>query len=234
VPTPVPTAVPTPKPTPKPTPVPTPVPGGSLSLVAQSCTGGVVLDWSKYLGAGFNHYTTLRNTVADIPLAYPPQNGSVDFGGTYATSVDKLSAVDSTVADGATYYYRTMAFNVEDQVIAASPIMSAVPKPVKPLGPTVVMPENPTDTRISWTPYGGSSACFTYYKIVYSETNPEPAYGTDPYLAAIANQAESTFVTADLDTSTPHTYYIRVQAIRSTHLGWILVAQSDVATYVVP
>jgi hypothetical protein len=231
--TPQPTPVPTPKPTARPTPEPdpTPQPIGSLALFANGCNGGVVLGWSPFEGDGFNHYTTLRNTVANIPMAYPPQGGAVDFGSSYTTQVEKVGAVDASGSAGVTYYYRAMAFNSEDQVIAASPIVSAVPKPVKALGAMGAAPDA-GGTRLTWTPYTGSAGCFTYYKIVYSETNPEPAYGTDPYLAAIGEQGESTYVTPDLASGT--TYFIRVQAIRATHLGWIVTAQTDVLSYAVP
>jgi hypothetical protein len=220
------------------------VPIGLLSLAATSCDSGVVLDWSKYLGAGFNHYTTLRNTVADIPLAYPPQNGSVDFGGTYATNVDKRSAVDTTGGEFVTYYYRTMAFDASDNVIAASPIMSAQRKPVHGMGALLVSGDA-AQTTLTWVPYPDPGSCFTYYKLVYSEApNDQPSYGVDPYLAAISDKNASNWSgpNAAPEDSEPmgrlvsgKTYYLRVQAVRSTHLGWFVAAQSDVAgPYTVP
>jgi hypothetical protein len=239
-PTPLPTAVPTPKPTPKPTPEPTPMPPpplGVLSLAATGCPGGVVLDWSGYEGEGaFHHYTTLRSTSESIPKAYPPAGGAVDPGGTYTTDPSKTSAVDAELSAGVTYYYRTMAFNAVNGVIAASGVTSAVAAPRGSLGPLSVgaVAEG---TKLAWTAFAGSEGCFTWYKLVFSEENPSPSYlGGDPYLAALENPAASSYVTptGGEGLQSGHTYYLRVQVIRATDLGGFLVAQTDVATYTVP
>ena len=235
-----PTAVPTPEPTVKPTPVPTPnptpVPLAVMSLSATGCDGGVVLDWSKYEGgAAFNHYTTLRNTSESIPKAYPPQGGAVDPGGTYTTVLEKTSAFDAEVSAGTTYYYRSMAFNADDGVIGASSIVSAVPQPVASLG-ALGMGAIAEGTKLMWSAYTGPGACFSYYKIAYSEEDTTPSYlEGDPYLAAIGEQSASSFVSPTGEALlSGQTYYVRVQVIRATDLGGFLVAQSDVATYTVP
>jgi hypothetical protein len=233
-PTPKPTPQPTPKPTPAPTVKPTPKPLGSLNFSAVGCNGGVVLGWSPLADERFNHYTTLRNTVATIPLAYPPQGGAVDPGGTYATHPEKTSAVDPGATPGVTYYYRAMAFDAEDRVIAASDIVSAVPKPVKALGELSAAPVGEGKTQISWTPYGGLSNCFSHYKVVFSETDTTPSYGESEALAAIGSQEASSVVVGPEELVSGTTYHLRVQAIRSTHLGWIVTAQTDVETYPVP
>ena len=235
-PTPEPTAVPTAKPTPQPTPQPTPIPIGSLNLAAVGCNGGVVLGWSIYDDPRFNHYLTLRSTSASIPLAYPPQGGAVDPGGTYGEWLEKTSAVDPGASVGVTSWYRTMAFDADDRVIAASDVVSAVAKPVKALGALSVGPAAVEGTQLTWTPYGGLPDCFSYYKVVYSETNPSPSYGTDPYLAVVEGQATSSVVVASGADGllSGHIYYLRVQAVRSTALGWIVTAQTDVTTYAVP
>jgi hypothetical protein len=234
-PTPKPTAKPTPEPTPKPTPAPTPVPLAMLSLATTGCPGGVVLDWSAYeAGGAFDHYLTLRNTSESIPKAYPPQGGAVDPGGTYTTDPFKTSAVDAELSAGVTYYYRTMAFNADDGVIGASPVVSAVASPVGSLG-SLSVGAVAEGTKMAWTAYAGSEACFTYYKVVYSEENPSPSYlGGDPYLAALGDPSTSQYVAGSEALVSGHTYYLRVQVIRATDLGGFLVAQTDVATYTVP
>ncbi|MDP9468830.1 MAG: hypothetical protein M3P32_08870 [Chloroflexota bacterium] len=236
--TPAPTVKPTVKPTAQPTAVPTPAPTPGLvpmSLTASGCDGGIVLEWSQYDGDFFNHYTTLRNTTNSIPKAYPPQGGAVDPGETYATHIGKTSAADSGVAGGTTYYYRTMAFDADDGVIGASSVMSAVAGPVASLGLLGVGPDiNPSDTLLTWTPYAGSADCFTWYKLVYSQSNPFPSYlDGDPYLAAISSQGTASYTAASGELSPGPTYF-RVQAIRATDLGLFVVAESTVTTYNVP
>jgi len=207
-----------------------------LSLAATGCPGGVVLDWSQYDGtAAFNHYVTLRSTSSSIPKAYPPQGGAVDPGGTYSAVLEKTSVADPEVAAGTTYYYRTMAFDGSDSVIAASPVTSAVAAPVGSLGSLAVGAVS-GGTKLAWTAYSGPSSCFTYYKVVYSEEHPDPSYlGGDPYLAALGDPSTSSFVSPDGEALTSgHTYYLRGQVIRATDLGGFLVAETDVATYTVP
>jgi hypothetical protein len=236
-PTPKPTLKPTLKPTPVPTPDPTPTPApeiAALSLSAAGCGGGVVLDWSTYAGgAPFNHYTVVRNTSPEIPLAYPPQGGAVDFGNTYTTNVAKSLSHDTTGAAGTTYWYRAMAFDAENRVIGASDAVAATAAAVGSLAPLGIGPDVDTGkTRFSWVPLGGDGACFTYYKLVYSPSDPDPSYlkGT-PYLWAGSTQAEATTLIPGI---TPGTYWFRLQAIRVTDFGKFVVAQTDVVQYVVP
>jgi hypothetical protein len=203
-----------------------------MSLSLKPCDGGVVIGWSKYAGADFNHYTTLRNTSASIPMAYPPQGGAVDFGGTYTTDRFALSAVDATGSPFTTSFYRAMAFNAGDGVVGASAVGSAQALPMASLGTLGVGPD-PGGALFTWTPYGGNGACFTYYKLAYSTTNPNPSYlGGDPYLWAGSTQGQGSVVAAGL--ASGQTYYLRMQVIRTTALGAFVAAQSDVATYTVP
>jgi hypothetical protein len=228
----------TPKPSAKPTTKPTaaPTPGiVAMSLAATGCDGGVVLDWSAYSGDWFNHYTTLRNTTNSVPKAYPPQGGAVDPGGTYTTNVGKTSAVDVSAAPGTTYYYRTMAFKADNSVIGASSVVSAVADSIASLGSLGVAPDAVDGTDVSWTPYSGPGDCFTWYKLVYSETNPSPSYlDGDPHLLIGSDQSTASYVAASSDLQSGHTYYLRVQVIRGTDVGAFMVAQSLVVNYPVP
>lgn len=243
--TPAPTAAPTPTPPPPaptpppapPPPAPTPPPPGpaTLSLSLKPCDGGVVIQWSKYSGADFNHYTTLRNTTNNIPLAYPPQGGAVDFGGTYTTDFTKLSAVDATGTPLTTYYYRAMAFNAADQVVAASAVGSAQAKPTLNMGALGAAPDA-GGTLFTWSPYTGPGGCFTYYKLVASPTNGNPSYlNGDPYLWAGSAQTDGTVVIPNgPNFQSGQTYFVRIQVIRTTDLGAFVAAQSDVISYLVP
>lgn len=242
VPTVRPTAKPTAKPTTAPTGAPTATPTASpppvvsvMNLTATGCNGGVVLEWSQYDGDGpFNHYTTLRNTTSNIPKAYPPQGGAVDPGGNYTTNQGKTSAVDTSAAAGTTYYYRSMAFDSDDEVVGASAVMSATAQAVASMGVLGAAPVA-GGTDLTWSAFGGPGGCFTWYKVVYSETNPTPSYlGGDPYFTAISDQSTTLYTASDTEMVSGLTYYLRVQVIRATDLGTFLVAQTDVTTYLVP
>jgi outer membrane biosynthesis protein TonB len=239
-PEPIATLAPTPKPTPvptvKPTPLPTPTPAptvGSMALTLSGCNGGVVLEWSKVVDARFHHYTTLRSTSAELPAAYPPQGGVVEVGGTFVKDPAATSATDASAPTGTALYYRTMALDAENRVIAASPVRSALAKPVAGLGTLTATPADPGKTTFAWAPYGGPGACFSYYKLVYSETNPSPSYlaGSATW-AAIGEQGTTSVTIGEPVPGT--TYHVRLQAIRATALGKMVVAQTDVLTWVAP
>lgn len=234
-PTPAPTEAPTPKPTatPKPTPKPTATPAPQFGMSVTGCDGGVVIAWSKYTEGAFNHYSTYRSTSSfGVPDRYPPEWPIEYLDATYTTDKAKTSAADTTGEPGRTYYYRALVFDAADRVIAASGLASAKAGPVRDLGGIGVVPAD-AGTRVSWTPYPGSSACFTTYVVVWSASSTEPSYfGSHDGLVGVATKSASSTVLADLHSGS--TYWIRVQVIRATALGAFLVAESAVAEYSVP
>ena len=181
----------------------------------------------------FNHYTTLRSSSPSIPAAYPPQGGATEVGGSHATDPTATSAVDASAGPGTTLHYRTLAFDAADRVIAVSPVRAAIAKPVSPLGTLSATPVGPGSTTFGWSPYGGPGACFSYYKLVASQSDPTPSYleGSGTW-AAIADQA-ATSATVD-GTPSGTTWHVRLQAIRATALGKMVVAQTDVLTWTAP
>jgi hypothetical protein len=238
-PTPSPTPVPTPTPTPVPTPTappatpkPTPPPLGTMGLEAYGCNGGVALEWSKVTDGRFDHVMSLRSSSASIPPAYPPSGGAVAVDGTYTKERAATSGVDVIGPAGAAFFYRTVAFDGEDRAIAASNVVSAAAQPVKSLGVLTVAPAAGGKTTVSWTPFGGWDACFSFYKLVASETDPDPSYlDGDPAIAVIDDQgASATFVMLESGT----TVHMRLQAVRKTALGAFVVAQTEVLTYTAP
>lgn len=236
--TPAPTSTPTPVPVPTvmptPPPAPTPVPSvGTMALTVGGCNGGVVLEWSKVADARFHHYTTLRSTSAELPAAYPPQAGAVEVAGTFTKDPTATSASDASAPIGATVHYRTMALDAQNQVIAASPVRSAIAKPVAGLGALATSPAAPGKTTFAWAAYGGPGACFSYYKLVYSETDPSPSYLTGSAAwAAIADQGTTSVTIGEAVSGT--TYHVRLQAIRATATGKMVVAHTDVLTWLAP
>ena len=209
-----------------------------MSLSLKSCEGGVVLVWSKVTSDSFNHYRTLRSSSSEIPLAYPPQAGAVAIDSTYTTDPNTTDAFDTGADVGAPVYYRAMAFNAENGVIAASPVSAAVvPKAVLGLGGLAIsQPGGPgTATQFDWSAYGGLSACFSYYKLVGSTTNPEPSYlgegGLDVAIPISLQSASS--ATFDSTAIPAGTYWFRLQAIRATSLGKFIVAETTVQQFTI-
>ena len=204
-----------------------------MSLTLSGCHGGVALEWSTVSDGTFHRYMTLRSTTSTIPAAYPPQGGAVELPWTKSKDPGTTSAADTSATPGTAFFYRTLALDASDRVIATSSVQTATAAPVQPLGGLTALAFEPGKTKFGWTTYGGSAACFTWYKLVYSETNPSPSYpGGDPYWAAIGDQATDRVVVEGLVPGT--TYHVRLQAIRSTALGAFVVAESDVLTYTAP
>ena len=227
-----PTAVPTPAPAPVTTPVPTPT-FANMSLGATGCGGGVVLDWSSVADPAFYKYVTLRSASADIPAAYPAQGGATELGWTRTADRNATTAPDTSATPGTTFFYRTLALNSSGAVIGASSVQAASAAGADSLGALGAVAVDATRTKFTWATYGGSAACFTWYKLVYSETNPTPSYpGGDPYWAAISDKSAGSHVVDGLVSG--KTYYVRLQAVRGTALGSFVVAQTDVLTYLAP
>lgn len=232
--TPVPTVAPTPKPTVKPTPSPTPAPTlGTLSLSAKACPGGTLLTWSSWGGGSFDHYTTLRGGSAEIPLTYPPTSGAIDFGTSYVTDPVKTEAFDASLDPGMTAWYRTMAFDADDGVLAASTARSVTARAVVDLGTLSIESPVAGTLTFAWSPFGGNADCFSFYKLVKSIDDPTPSYleGADT-LAAISEQGASGYEVAGWTSGT--TYWFRLQAIRATQTGKFVVAETAPIQYTVP
>jgi len=205
---------------------------GEMGLSLASCNGGVVVDWSPISDPRFAKYRTLRSTSPTIPVAYPPQGGAVEIGTAKSGDRNAGTGYDSSAAPGVAYQYRTLALNASGAVIATTGIGSSAAQPVHAMGPMVVAPD-PEGTRFSWAPYPGSGACFTYYKLAYTLDGSPPSYlEGDPYLAALGDQAQSTYLTGDLVSG--QTYTFRLQAIRATDTGSFLVAQTEIVSYTAP
>lgn len=230
-PTPTPSVKPSPTPIPKPSPTPAPA-IGSLSLSLAACHGGTVLDWSAWKGDGFDHYTVFRSTGSfAVPKRYPPVAPVVALDGTYTTDPATTSSHDAGLAAGATYFYRALAFDADDRVLASSPLKSAVAKGIKALGTLGATVEGGAVT-VDWTSYGGPGSCFSYYKVVWSSSTKTPSYlGDHDGAIPTGEQADASLT---IDGFGSGAYWFRVQAIRVTELGKFVVAQTSVAKVLVP
>jgi hypothetical protein len=206
-----------------PTPKPTPPPVAALELGAVSCQGGVVLDWSAYVGDGFDHYVLRR---AGAPWA----DGHVLDGG-WVSHPEKTSGYDATGAAGETYWYRAAAYRANGTLLARSAAVPVAADARGDLGAILVGPVA-EGTKVKWTPYDGSGSCFTYYKVVWSLENPQPSYLAGDPAMAVGGQESNQTVLTELEPG--KTYYLRVQVLRSTDIGSFVVAESDVVEYPVP
>jgi ferric-dicitrate binding protein FerR (iron transport regulator) len=233
-PTPKATAKATIKATPKPSPTPTAAPTlGAMSLSLTPCDGSFVLaSWSKWLGEGFHHYQGLRSGSSSIPTSWPPPGDIAAPESLHSTVATANSGVDGGLTPGSTPWYRVVAYDAANNARAATSVVSTTVKPVKALGTLSVGTAGPNSTSFSWTPYGGGSACFGYYKLVYSDTDPTPSYLEGaPHLWASGTKSDASVTIDDI---APGTWCFRLQVLRDTPGGTQLVAETEVTTFVVP
>jgi hypothetical protein len=224
----------TPRPSPTPTTAPTAAPTlGSLSLSVTPCDGSfVVVTWSKWLGSGFHHYQGLRSGSSSIPVDWPPQGDVAAPEGLYSSVATTNNGIDVGLTPGTTTWYRVVAFDAGNTALAASAAQAAAIKDAKALGPLAVSTAGPTSTAFSWTPYAGPAGCFSFYKLVYSATNPSPSYlEGDPYLWASSAKTDAATL---VDGIPAGTYWFRLQALRDTPGGRVVIAQTDVSSFTVP
>jgi len=198
----------------------------ALALDTTSCEGGVVLDWSASASPDFHHYSALRSPTRDIETAWPPIAPAVDWGDTYTTDLFVTSGADaSLIPTDRIWFYRVVAYDAENRVVGASPVVSGRMSPVADLGVTQAQATD-AGVRIGWEPYGGFSQCFSSYRVLY---------GTgvaNTVLAVVSGQPTDTVVTSNLQPGT--TYAIRVEAIRTTTLASFVIGSSQTVLYTVP
>ena len=224
---------PAPSPTAVAAPLPTPVPDApeTLELEVTGCPGGVVVDWSPATHPEFHHYTALRSIEAEVDPAYPPIAPAVDWGDSYGTDRFVTSAVDATlIPSDTTLYYRVMAYDPVNRVVAASPVRHTHLSEVVELGPLVVG----TGRGGSRAPhstgrlFGGLARCFSAYQVLIGPAGTTPA----STLTVISDQSTTELETLGLHSG--ESYAIQVTVVRSTTLGGFLVGHTEIATYTVP
>lgn len=199
----------------------------ALELEATSCEGGVVLEWSPSRADDFHHYTALRSPEREIKAAWPPIAPAVDWGDTYAVDRFVTSAVDASILPSdRTWFYRVIAYDLDDRVVGTSPVRRAHLLPVDELDDLAAEAMRGGGTRLSWGAYTGFSGCFTGYRVLYGTGSPTTV------LAVVSDQATNHLDTDALEPGT--TYQLRVQAVRVTTLGSFVLGQTDQLSYAVP
>jgi hypothetical protein len=207
---------------PNPTPVPDPA---LLDLEATGCPGGVVLEWTPSTHRNFHHYTALRSPESEVSVAYPPIAPAVDWGETYATDPFVTSAVDGSILPSSrTWHYRVMAYDILGDVVSASPVRSARIGRVTDLGTPDVSAAEGDATRIAWEPFTGFSGCFSTYRVMFGIGGPP-----NTVLSIVSDQLAGAIETEALHAGT--TYQLRVEAVRATTLGDLVVGRSETVIY---
>lgn len=207
------------------TPEPDPA---AIDLVATSCPGGAVLEWTPSRSANFHHYTALRSPEEEIATAYPPIAPAVDWGETYATDPFVTSAVDASILPSSrTWHYRVMAYDILNGVVGASPVRSARIDPPVDLGDLGVEAIESGATRLTWEAFSGPDECFTSYRVLSAAGGS--AFGV---LTVISDPGTMSIETGSLHAGT--TYQLRVEAVRTTTLGEIIAGRSETVAYAVP
>jgi hypothetical protein len=156
--------------------------------------------------------------------------GDAAVGSTYLTDPSKTGGVDLAADAGAKWHYRAMAFDANDRVIAASPVRSVGVKPTRNLGGLSIGAAE-GGAAFGWQPVSGE-ACFSYYKLVYSADDQTPSY-LEGSPAAWVGESWSA-ASAWVEGLEPGTYWFRLQAIRATEGGKVVVAQTQPMAYTVP
>ena len=235
---------PEPEPEPEPAkyvePAPLPAPpapaAAVLSLVADQASypGKVVLSWTAFTGAGFEYYKVVRSTDGDA--TWP------------GAGADELVAAIGNPAEtwakdrppcGTTVFYRVFAVRhgaYGYEVLAPSNQVSAVvecpPPPPATVGIGLTASVVDGKVQLSW------GACpsehVNAFKIVRSQTNPEPMYpenaGTE--LIAAVGPGETTF--ADHDVASGQTWFYRVLARADNGGGTYIACQSNAVSVTIP
>jgi hypothetical protein len=201
-----------------------------MALAATSCPGGVLLEWSPYGGAGFSHYGVVRGDSAfSIPSGWPPPAPLVGLKGSSLQELSKTTFIDTSLASGATAWYRAMAFDATEMTIGASPEKSATRKPVAAIGGFSAT-ATPGGADLAWTPFAGPDACFTWYKVTWSSSNPNLSYlGDNDGSMAVGPRTASSATIA----LTPGSWYVRIEAVLASSAQKVITGRSEVATVVV-
>ena len=234
-PRPEPTPKPEPKPTDQPKSEPQPPTTTGLTLEVLSADGRVKLHWSVYGGDGFGYYKLVRSS--DDPVAWPLGPG--DSLAAYANDPNDTYYKD-VPACGKEWHYRVFAVTSGSYaVLAASNTVAAfvpcVDKPTPPPPTEMGFSAEVVDGQVhlTWEECGSDS--FVVYKVVRSQTNPNPKYplndGTE-LIAAIGDQGVTSFV--DGNVTSGQTWYYRVLSLGDDGWGWYALGMTPVLTVTIP
>jgi hypothetical protein len=232
---PAPTKKPQPTPTPKPVvtpkPDPTAPPIGPMDLMAKSCPGGVILDWTKPSTA-VDHYHVLRSLDGDVPTTYPA-SGTTEIESATTWSAGATDGFDASIGGGKTATYRAFAFDAEDNLMTVSPSRTVSTTAAIDLGALGFADNGNGSVTFTWAAASVNGACFTYGKLVASVEDANPSYlKGSSYLAAISDPGVTGVTLEGLQSG--KTVWMRYELIRSTGTGAFVVGSTDVLQVTFP
>lgn len=222
------------EPTPQPAPPPPPPAVLALSANQAEYPGKVVLSWSAFGGDGFEYYKLVRSTDGDATW---PGSGADELIAAIGNR-EETWAKDRPPC-GTTVYYRVFAVRNGDhgyQVLAPSNQVSAVtecpPPPPATVGIGLEASVVEGKVHLSWG--ACASEHVNAFKIVRSQTNPEPMYpeneGTE--LIAAVDPGQTTFV--DASVASGQTWFYRVLARADNGGGTYIACQSAAVSVTIP
>jgi hypothetical protein len=216
-----------------------PASSGPMQLQSASGIGKVKLTWSTYGGDGFGYYKIVRST--DATVSWPMGAGDTLIG---AIGDPYQNWFKDFPPCGTTFFYAVFAVSGGDhQKLAASNTVSAAahceevkePPPPHPdptvLGFTLTLVEG--GVALEWEMCTGDG--FIAYKIVRSQTNPDPTFplnaGTE--LATVVGNSSVTSWT-DTNVMSGQTWFYRVVSVGSDASGWYPLGVTPVLTVTIP
>ena len=195
---------------------------GEFNFTAVLKDGAVHMKWTPYVTEGFNYYKVVRSNSNPNPVY--PDDGYIKYSG----ETGFASYVDYDTPQGTSYYricsiakpnrYCSKVIKIYKE--GSSDSYSADTTKSKDdngyYSPSVVSDFNFTAildngaVHMKWTPYVTEG--FNYYKVVRSNSNPNPVYPDDGYIKYSGETGFASYV--DYDTPQGTSYY-RICSIAS-------------------
>ena len=223
---------------PKPTPQPAaPAPATTVLALSASLSdhpGKVALGWSPFTGDGFAYYKLVRTTDGDATW---PGSGADELVAAIGNAAETW-AMDRPPC-GTTVFFRVFAVRHGEygyQALASSNQTSAVtecpapPPATTPIGFEASVVDGAV--HLTWGPCASENV--NAFKIVRSQTNPEPMYpdnGGSELIAAV-DPSQTSFV--DGSVASGQTWFYRVLARADNGGGTYIACQTQALSVTIP
>jgi hypothetical protein len=232
-----------PKPEPEPEPVfyvePVPQPAPPAAVLALSANladypGKVVLSWSAYAGDGFEYYKLVRTTDGDATW---PGSGADELIAAIGNPSETW-AKDRPPC-GTTVFYRVFAVRHGEygyEVLAPSNQVSTVTEcpPPPPATVGIGLTAEVIEGKVHLTWGACASEHVNAFKIVRSQTNPEPMYPENDGTQLIAAVGPGETGHIDSTVASGQTWFYRVLARADNGGGTYIACQSNAVSVTIP